>query len=673
MLRTTLSLIGLALGLFTCFSGARCFADVVSKPTRLYGLGDSRVVVVSPDHRYLASAGQGGAFLWDFQTGTLLHRLETEWSVTALEFSPDGETLLGASRSTIFAWETESGRQKSEFLGHTTGVFDLKFAADGLSFVSSGSDNSARIWSLESGAVLHMVTTPGEPVNAAALSPDGRLLVTLNGSPINGVKIWDIATETQLRFLAMTNWFASQLLFTADGRLVTAASDRTVSLWDIETAQRLRSFSGLVNSTFSLALWASGPSAISVLSNDGQVNTWNLETGESLHVTPGEPTITAAGVPGAFQAVGANVDFVLRLRETSSGATLRSFAGHTASTFSAVAFSPDGRYVLGGGTEEATRLWDRQTGALVRNFKGTGSGTMAGAFSPDGSNVLTTVGLPNPAAQLWKTETGELLREFKWTGSWTMCAAFSKSGHRIAAGAQDARLRIFDTTNGALVRTLVGTGWITAAGFSPNTPRVLGGASDARVYLFNYETGQLLHTFFFDAGRVVASMFSPDGGTLLIAWTDGVLHLYDATTFELRRELFFMSFLDSATFSPDGQYVLTGEGWPLFTASIRAAETLKPLRTFAGHKWTPSAVAFSSDGASILTAGELVREWSVPDLAARLRVQGLPDHLRLTWSFGQLEHASSLDGPWEPVNGATSPFEVELGGLMDFYRVRASE
>ena len=188
--------------------------------------------------------------------------------------------------------------------------------------------------------------------------------------------------------------------------------------------------------------------------------------------------------------------------------------------------------------------------------------------------------------------------------------------------------------------------------------------------LFNFETGQLLHTIFFNAGRVVTTTFSPDGATLLIAWVDGVVHLYDTTTFELRREFFVQAFLDAAAYSPDGQFILTGESWPLFRATLWDATTIEPLRIFEGHQWNVSALAFSRDGSRIATAGELVREWSIADLAARLQTRRLDDQLELRWSLGQLESAPSLDGPWRPVENATSPWAVPVSDGTSFYRVR---
>jgi WD40 repeat protein len=203
---------------------------------------------------------------------------------------------------------------------------------------------------------------------------------------------------------------------------------------------------------------------------------------------------------------------------------------------------------------------------------------------------------------------------------------------------------------------------------------VLAMTSDqSSVALFDYDTGQRLHTFSLDAGPVSAVEFSPGGETLLVAWSEGGIRLFDAATYALKRELpAAPAFLEAAKYSPDGQYILTGEGWPRFTATLWEVASGEPVRTFRGHQWVVSALGFSADGASVVTGADIVREWSILDLAARLRIEKVEGEARLSWAVGELQHATRLGEGWQVVTNASSPFPVPLMNA-GFFRVRVEE
>jgi WD40 repeat protein len=56
-----------------------------------------------------------------------------------------------------------------------------------------------------------------------------------------------------------------------------------------------------------------------------------------------------------------------RIYKTDTDATLLELAGHKSGVF-AVAFRPDGKQVATGGLDGVVRLFDAETGALVREF-----------------------------------------------------------------------------------------------------------------------------------------------------------------------------------------------------------------------------------------------------------------------------------------------------------------
>ncbi|MDR3341428.1 MAG: hypothetical protein LBT14_01335, partial [Treponema sp.] len=52
-------------------------------------------------------------------------------------------------------------------------------------------------------------------------------------------------------------------------------------------------------------------------------------------------------------------------------------------------FSQDGKYVLSGGADGAVKVWDGETGALLKAFYGHGGEVRSTAFSPDGRRIVS--------------------------------------------------------------------------------------------------------------------------------------------------------------------------------------------------------------------------------------------------------------------------------------------
>src|SRR5262245_13109607 len=315
---------------FSIFSSAVCSrADVVTQPLRTFGLGDVQQVAVSPNRQWMATCGSGGAFLWDFQTGTLLHRLEAHRSpVQALCFSPDGQVLLtGGYDNLIRAWDAASGTELRSFTGHIGRILDLAFAPDGQSFVSQG-DNTARVWSLKTGALLHTLAVPGGGIIAARFAPDGRRLVTSHAVFTNltdNIRVWDLATEQTIRSFG-GNSFVQKLEFVANGHLVTDSGSQPPQVWDIETGQLIRTLPGATPSDFVIVRFSAATNSSAVTAGwlSGRVITWDASTGEILHDFTGETIYAAAGVPGTNQILLAHCnDNLVRLKNSDTGEVLR--------------------------------------------------------------------------------------------------------------------------------------------------------------------------------------------------------------------------------------------------------------------------------------------------------------------------------------------------------------
>jgi WD40 repeat protein len=85
-------------------------------------------------------------------------------------------------------------------------------------------------------ATIRLITTLSQATPAGsgsvAFSPDGRLLAS--GSADNTIKLWEVASGSEVRTLTGHTYLVWSVAFSPDGRLLASGSgDNTIKLWDI--------------------------------------------------------------------------------------------------------------------------------------------------------------------------------------------------------------------------------------------------------------------------------------------------------------------------------------------------------------------------------------------------------------------------------------------------------
>jgi WD40 repeat protein len=182
------------------------------------------------------------------------------------------------------------------------------------------------------------------------------------------------------------------------------------------------------------------------------VITWDVSTGQILNDFTGETLFSLAAIPGTNQFLTAHPDNLVRVKDGRVGTTLRTIEGHTAGATMGVGFSPDRRLVVSGGNEALTRLWNRTNAEQVRTFPGFAGGTAVARFSPSGTQVLTTFGVPNNT-RLLNAETGAIEAEFLRS-----LPVYSPDGQRIATSSSDGTVHLWDVATGNQIRAFSSPG-----------------------------------------------------------------------------------------------------------------------------------------------------------------------------------------------------------------------
>jgi hypothetical protein len=113
-----------------------------------------------------------------------------------------------------------------------------------------------------------------------------------------------------------------------------------------------------------------------------------------------------------------------------------------------VAFSPDGRSVVSGGSEGLAFIWDAATGQRLRRLQGHTNPIVGVAFSADGLTVATASGSlwnhKEQTVRLWEVLTGNERRRFVGHQAQVTSVLFAPGDRAVISGSEDGTVLVWD-------------------------------------------------------------------------------------------------------------------------------------------------------------------------------------------------------------------------------------
>lgn len=226
-----------------------------------------------------------------------------------------------------------------------------------------------------------------------------------------------------------------------------------------------------------------------------------------------------------------------------------------------VHLSPDGDWVLLVGAGQA-RLCAAADGHARSAFGATGTQRVAdGAFTPDGSRVLTWT--ETGSGQVWRMEPWAAVGSFGPHGARDVCVSVSPDSRRAATVASDAQVRIWDLGTGKeIAAPLKHSAAVIALDWAEAGEVLVTGAQDGNARVWDLRTGRLRGTPLRHGSPV----------TRLIV-------------------------LD-----PSNHLVTAGEGQPAKLWNLRSGAFVRALQPGAGY-FGPTEVRRTSGGTLLFVAG----------------------------------------------------------------------
>ena len=282
--------------------------------------GPVRAVAVSPDGaRAISGSFDTSAIRWSLARNAAEQVLRFhDGAVNSVVFLTNDRIATAGKEGHIALWRAGEQRPSSELNGHTGPIVALAVSPDAKQLASASWDRTVRVWPLDGGEP-RIFNGHRDNANGVAFAPDGRTLVSVGYDA--ALRLWSLERNGGVVERVLPTPL-NTVAVAPDGEIVAAGSDGKVYF-----------------------LSATGERRSEVTAQETPVI--------AVAVSPDGKLVAAAGIRGSVAVI-----------DRASRTVTRTLIGPGLPVWS-VAFFPDSRMLLTGGTDRMVRRWDAVTGEPI--------------------------------------------------------------------------------------------------------------------------------------------------------------------------------------------------------------------------------------------------------------------------------------------------------------------
>ena len=383
---------------------------------------------------------------------------------------------------------------------------------------------------------------------------------------------------------------------------------------------------------------------------------------------------------GQFLAAASSGDDAIEIWDAATLQFAKRLEGHDDSIAS-LDIHPSESWLLSGSQDQSVRMWDLETGETIWT-RSINAAAQSVAIDPSG-RWAAAGGVHRGTAWVWDCESGKQIFRFEGDGSPVLVVTFDRQSHRLAAGFEDGKIRLWDLeTTEPQATTLVCSGAVNSLAFFDDGRLVSGGLEGLSVWNVAESHAQPLllagDTEFTDVQTLALSAARDE---LVVGSQSGTIRYWKTSTLEeiSSDHLNLGSPVTFLAFTSDDRHLLAGienQGRGSVDQSLRllSRRTGQPIAWTVGHVDRVRQLVFNASGSRLvsLAADHTIRVWKADggDLIARITGHRGAIECIATSPDGSLLASSGADNTvriWEveTARELTAPrtFESTVDGL----------
>ena len=239
--------------------------------------------------------------------------------------------------------------------------------------------------------------------------------------------------------------------------------------------------------------------------------------------------------------------------------------------------------------------------------------------TPDGRHVVS--GSWDGTVRVWDTADWSLARTLTGHTGYVYSLVVTPDGRYIVSGAYYSTVLVWDTADWSLARNLTGhTGGVSSVAVTPDGRYVVIGDS-----VWDTADWSLAHTLTGHTGPVESLVATPDGRYVVSG--DSTVRVWNTADWSLARTLTgHTGYVFSLVVTTDGRYVVSGSWdstvrvWDTYTADWSLA------RTLTGHTGYVYSLVATTDGRYVVSGAYEMRVWDTADWSLARNLTGHSCH-----------------------------------------------
>lgn len=308
--------------------------------------------------------------------------------ITALAYSPDSSLLAVSGYHEVLLHKADGSAPVARLVDRSPKITSIRFSPDGTKLAAAGGAPSLfgeiQFWDVAKKELIRSDTIGFDTLYGICFSDDGTLLTY--GTFDNRVRAIQVADGKQVMSMdAHTDLVFGTTFSLKNDHVISVSRDMSMKLTELKTSQFIDNITSITPGALKGGLMAvqRHPKEEQVLIGgaDGEPKLYKIfrtqarQIGDDFNRLRGYEKLTGRigslqfNVDGSRFVVGSSnaTSGAARIYKTDTEKPYKELKGHTAGVF-AVAFRPDGKQVATGGLDGSVRIFDAETGELVKEF-----------------------------------------------------------------------------------------------------------------------------------------------------------------------------------------------------------------------------------------------------------------------------------------------------------------